>query len=142
ALDIADAGYNELRSSLDPFYAVNADPNLPWHANPHYRSLYFRDIASNPTGAGAVINGAGSVNLFTASLFGLADELELRTYRLANDPRTTSRLEFTLDGKFSAEPWGGPLRSNRFLLTERDKVDGGGGGNPAGPADGEIDIDA
>jgi len=61
-----------------------------------------------------------------ASPFGIADELELRTYHGANDPSQTSRFEATVAGREPnpSSTFGDasnlcPVRSNRPLLVER-----------------------
>jgi hypothetical protein len=51
--------------------------------------------------------------------FGLADELELRTFEGVNDATTLSRLEQTLSGRLSYAPNLDPLRSNRTSDLER-----------------------
>lgn len=70
------------------------------------------------------------------ALFGLADLLELVTYRATNLPTLTSRLEAALDGRAWPDwPYFGPLRSNRPLEVERGTIDRDAGGAGDGVAD-------
>ncbi len=87
-----------------------------WYTYVNQLSRADGSFASDGTSAGSIV-GAGQ--------FGAADLLELLTYRTANDPEVTSRLEQVLDGRYNAISGGnagtaifGPMRSNRGLELE------------------------
>jgi hypothetical protein len=86
-------------------------------------------------GEGSYSN-AGGGRLFYAGSFGVADQLELFTYRMVNDPWSTSRLEQALDGRDPANPFFGPMRSNRGLDLELAMRDVQPLGSPNGVVDG------
>jgi hypothetical protein len=86
---------------------------------PLQRAELYRVTGSDPS-AGVVSQPASaSVTLGFSSTFGLADELELRTFNGRNNSETLSRLEVVLDGRSAADQNFGPMRSNRPLAVER-----------------------
>ncbi len=117
---VGRAGYVALRSAIKAGYipapppanqAADAQP-LPAQA----RGDYYRNFGVDPQG---VTRSGTSSNMMFQTPFGLAEELELRTFNGANDARRLSRLEQTLDGRLIAFPGFGPLRSNRPDSLER-----------------------
>ncbi|MFN9312346.1 MAG: hypothetical protein ACK5WB_01250 [Phycisphaerales bacterium] len=134
------------RGSVGPaeFFAPGRVPPAPAFASQAYqnagvvgglaplqRAELYRVTGSDPS-AGVVSQPASaSVTLGFSSTFGLADELELRTFNGRNNSETLSRLEVVLDGRsaeerpslndqpISADRNLGPMRSNRPLAVER-----------------------
>lgn len=82
----------------------------------------------------------------TPGFFTIQDEIDLRTFEGVNDPRSTSRLEATVAGRFA----GGsreflhlsPLRDNRPLELETLARDLVAPNQPLGTIDGQMDPDA
>lgn len=66
---------------------------------------------------------SGGAQRSSSGIFGLGDELDLRTFNGVNDSSTTSTLEQVIDGRAAATPTLGSLRSNRprpLEMADRD----------------------
>lgn len=110
-----------LQADNDP-----ANPASPFILDRVDRPAYFAALA-NPSSAAYGSTGGGPAFTF-ARPFGVADELELRTYHGANDSARLSRFEATVAGRDrnpSVTTFGQdvsphcPVRSNRPLVLER-----------------------
>jgi hypothetical protein len=99
--------------------------------NAAQRSAYYYNYGSR---GGSGMYDPSTTSYTLGGAFNLADLLELKTYEGINNPRTGSRLEQAIGGRFNsggAFPFGfSPLRDNRQLLDERDRVDEDGDGLP------------
>lgn len=82
------------------------------------RFFAYEGVAAEPMGAAR----AGTNDLRIGSLFGLDDELELRTFAGLNDPGTTSRLERVMGGRGTSNKYS-PLRDTRPAEIERSGRD-------------------
>ncbi len=87
--------------------------------SPLQRAEIYRVTGSDPSSGVVSRPAAATVTLGFSSTFGLADELELRTFNGRNNDATLSRLESALDGRSAGDENFGPMRSNRPLAVER-----------------------
>lgn len=105
------------------------------------RASYYRAVGVDPFGAtfGRTPSGRPTLEVLTASPFGLGDEAELHAFFSLNNPGERSRLESVLDGQSNKNPdifpGFGPLRGNRGLEVERER-------RGDGRADGHQDNDS
>lgn len=99
---------------------VTPEDRKAFYARATAGSNTFNQVTSSTTGP---LGNSTDVDFSVAGLAGLSDERELRTFGGANDPRTQSSLETSVDFRLAqtaASPVG-PMRSNRSLLDDRDR---------------------
>ena len=129
AYNIARRSYSWLQQSLSHVTVRNAEQigsNLNLFPTPTERLVNYFASTGRRDGVGTSSTGYGA-----ATLFSVADQVELLTYWSINDPAVRSRLEAVIGARNNADldsgeqavsPHRSPLRDNRSLAIERDFV--------------------